>query len=133
MTDFIWIFAAAKAGGTASFLTTFGPLIIIVILFYVLLIAPQRKREKQHQALLNSLKKGDKVITTSGLYGEVYSVAQDTIVLEVAPKVKLTFQRRAIAGMLSPDAAASFSPSSPSSSASSASPKASRSTKKKKK
>ena len=130
MTEFIWFIAATKPSGTATFLTTFGPLIIIVILFYVLLLAPQRKREKKHKALLNTLKKGDKVVTSTGIYGEVFSVAQDTIVLEIAPKVKVTFQRNAIAGMLAPDAAANFSASSSKSTASASS---GRSTKKKKK
>lgn len=85
-----------KGGG--SLLLTFGPLLIIFALFYFLVLGPQRKKDKQHKAYLDNLRRGDKVVTSAGIHGEIYALAPDTIVLEVAPKVRLTVNRSAISG-----------------------------------
>jgi len=56
-----------------QFLVNFAPLIALFAIFYFLIIRPQQKAQKEHKAMLESLKKGDKVITNGGLYAEVVS------------------------------------------------------------
>ncbi|MBI2847790.1 MAG: preprotein translocase subunit YajC [Chloroflexi bacterium] len=71
------------AGGVSSFL----PLIIILILifgmFYFFMIRPIRQRERQHDRMVEELEKGDLVITAGGMYGEIESIDEDSIVLKV--------------------------------------------------
>ncbi len=70
---------------------------MMVAIFYLLLIRPQTKKQKEHQEMVKNLKKGDKVITTGGLYGEVVKVTDKDIILEVADKMHLRFTLGAIA------------------------------------
>lgn len=76
------------------------PLLIMVVIFYFLLYRPQKKQQKQRQVLLNSLKKGQKVLTVGGIYGEIVSLTEDTLVLQVFEKVEMKFARTAIAQVL---------------------------------
>lgn len=72
------------SGGTGGFdwqIIIF--LVVIFAIFYLLMIRPQRKRQKQQQTLLQELRKGDKVITAGGIYGEIDSVADDSVVIRV--------------------------------------------------
>lgn len=64
------------------------------------IIRPQRKRQKEHQQLVSSLKKGDEVVMTSGMLGRIDKVDDDYIVLEVADKLSLRFQRVAVHAIL---------------------------------
>lgn len=64
---------AGSAGGGpgGGMMGSLLPLLLMFLVFYILLIRPQQKRTKQHKELLNSLKKGDEVITSGGLFGKV--------------------------------------------------------------
>lgn len=80
-----------------------GPLIMqlvfligIFVVFYFFLILPQRRQQKREQEFRNSLKKGDKVITTSGIHGEIVAIEGDTLLLEVDKNVKLRIEKAAI-------------------------------------
>ncbi|MBP1728572.1 MAG: yajC, partial [Deltaproteobacteria bacterium] len=64
------------AGGGQSALTSLVPLIIMFAIFYFLLIRPQQKKAKEHKALLDALKKGDKVVTAGGMHGKVTAVEE---------------------------------------------------------
>jgi preprotein translocase subunit YajC len=75
------------------------PLVLIFALFYILLIVPMRKRQKTLQQLIENLKKGDRVITNGGLYGEVVAVAGSAVVLKVAENVKVKVAKSAISGL----------------------------------
>jgi preprotein translocase subunit YajC len=91
-------YAAQGSGGAASPISSMLiPLLLMVAIFYLLLIRPQSKKQKEHQELLKSLRKGDKVITTGGLYGEVVKVTEKDVIIEVADKVNLRFTLGAIA------------------------------------
>ncbi|MCK6511358.1 preprotein translocase subunit YajC [Myxococcota bacterium] len=93
MTGFSW-WIAQQAG--ASPLVQFIPLVLIFVLFYFMIIRPQRKRDSEHKNMLNNLRRGDKVITSSGVHGEISALTPDTIIVEIAPKVKVTMQRNAV-------------------------------------
>jgi preprotein translocase subunit YajC len=75
------------------------PMVAIFAIFYFLLVVPMRKRQKAVQTLVDNLKKGDRVVTTGGLYGEVAAIDTAVVVLKVADNVKLRVARSAIAGL----------------------------------
>lgn len=65
-------------------------------IFYFLLIRPQQKQRKEREAMLTSVKRGDRVVTSSGLHGTVVGLNEHTVVLKVTDQVKLEFDRSAI-------------------------------------
>jgi preprotein translocase subunit YajC len=65
-------------------------------IMYFVMIRPQQKQRREREALLAALKRGDRVVTTSGLHGTVTSLSEHTVVLRVADQVKLEFDRSAI-------------------------------------
>ncbi|TES87162.1 preprotein translocase subunit YajC, partial [Candidatus Aerophobetes bacterium] len=75
------------------------PLMLIFVIFYFLLILPQRKKQKQHKEMVKNLKKGDRVVTTGGVYGTVTRIKPDHVEVEVADKVRLRVQRGAISAL----------------------------------
>jgi preprotein translocase subunit YajC len=77
------------------------PLILMFAIFYFLLIRPQQKRAKTRNAMLQALKKGDKVITIGGLHGTIDQITEDQVVLKVGETTKLTFERSAINAVVS--------------------------------
>ncbi len=87
--------------GPAAMLTSFLPLILIFVIFYFLLIRPQSKKAKEHKEVLENLKKGDKVMTSGGLYGLIDDIDADTVTLKVGIKddVKIKINRGYIAGL----------------------------------
>ncbi len=89
--------AGGASGGMAGMVTSLLPLILIFVVFYFLLIRPQQKKAKEHQLMLDSVKKGDKIITAGGIYGLVESVGTNTLVLKVAENVKIKIGKGYIA------------------------------------
>ena len=82
---------------------SFGPLLLLVgfiVIFYFLLWRPQSKRAKEHRALLNSLAKGDEVVTSGGLIGKISRIADDIISLTIAEGVEVKIQKSAISTAL---------------------------------
>lgn len=86
------------SGNLVSTLIMFGA---IGLIFYFMIIRPQQKRAKERDKLLSSIQKGDKVMTSGGLYGVVDSLEEKTVLLKVADNVKLKFERSAIASVVS--------------------------------
>jgi preprotein translocase subunit YajC len=73
------------------------PTVVIFVIFYFLLIRPQSKKAKEHKDMLSNLKKGDKVITSGGIYGLIESVGDKTITLKIAENTKVKFGKSYIA------------------------------------
>ncbi len=73
------------------------PLILIFIVFYFLLIMPQQKKAKQHKQMLESIQKGDDVITSGGIHGKVVGITDQVLTLDVGEKVKIKVSREFIA------------------------------------
>ena len=94
--------AGQQGGGAGSMLTSFLPLILIFIIFYFLLIRPQQKRAKEHKQMLENIKKGDKVITASGIYGVVENVGTNTFTVKIAENVKVKIGKGHIAAVRPP-------------------------------
>lgn len=82
---------------TVGLIGTFVPIILMVALLYFFMIRPQNKKEKQAQAMRNSIEVGDEVTTIGGLVGRVAGIKEDTFVLETgADRVKIRMKRWAI-------------------------------------
>jgi preprotein translocase subunit YajC len=85
---------AGGAGGLGGFLI---PLALMFGIMYFLVILPQQRQRKKVQQMLSAIKNGDKVITTSGIYGTINGIDGDTVILKVADNVKIRVARAAIA------------------------------------
>ena len=85
-----------EGGGGMFTLVWFG---LIFVLMYLLLIRPQRKKQKEHERTLSELKKGDKVVTNSGLFGTIFAIDEERgrIVLKIGENTKLEFLKNSIA------------------------------------
>ena len=92
----------ATEGETSSDQGTIIPMIIFLVLLfamvYFLMIRPQRKRQKEQQQLLSELKRGDKIITNSGIYGVIESLSEDSAVIKVESGATMRIARTSIAG-----------------------------------
>jgi len=87
--------------GLMSNVILFGSIILI---FYFMIIRPQQKRAKERQKLIDSMKKGDKVITSGGMYGTIAGLDEKTVLVEIADKIKVKLDRSAIATIISDSA-----------------------------
>lgn len=93
---------AQAAGGGESGLITLLPIVLIFVVFYFLLIRPQQKKMKQHKAMVEALRRGDKVVTGGGLIGSVSKVINDNeIQVELAENVKVRVLRHTIQDVMS--------------------------------
>ena len=86
-----------SGGGSFLALIYFVPILLII---YFMLFRPQQKRQKEHQRMLTELRKGDKVITNSGMFGTVVGIneKENKIVLKVSENVKIEFLKSSVAG-----------------------------------
>jgi len=94
MESVAWAQGLGSGGGSgAGTILSFVPFVLIFVIFYFLLILPQQKKQKQQKALLEALKKGDKVVTSSGIWGTVTNLGKDTVTLQIADNTKIKMQR----------------------------------------
>ena len=98
MTDVAYAMGPTPGGGSPGGISVFIPLILMFAVFYFLLIRPQQKKQRTHQDMLKSLKVGDRVVTTGGLYGTIVAGGDHIIKLEIADKVRVDVGRSYIAG-----------------------------------
>jgi preprotein translocase subunit YajC len=87
--------AAPEAGSMMSFVV---PMIFMVVIFYFLLIRPQQKKAKEHKALLDNLKRGDRIITSGGMIGTIVNIDDQIVSVEIADKIRIEMGRPYIAG-----------------------------------
>ena len=88
-------------GDIQQILQTSWPILLMVVIFYFLLWRPQKKQQKERANLLGSLKRGQKIVTIGGIYGEIVELDDEKVKVQVSEKVELTFARSAIANVLS--------------------------------
>jgi preprotein translocase subunit YajC len=87
--------------GLMSNIILFGSIILI---FYFMIIRPQQKRAKERQKLIDSMKKGDKVVTSGGMYGTIAGLDDKTVLVQIADNVKVKLDRGSIASIVSESA-----------------------------
>lgn len=97
-------YAMGTAGGGATgggglLGTPLLPIILMLGIMWFFLIRPQQKKQKDHRAMLDNLKKGDRVVTSGGLIGRVTGLAEGTLTLEIADRVRVKISRGYVAGM----------------------------------
>jgi preprotein translocase subunit YajC len=92
---------AAPGAGSADFFVQLIPLILIFVIFYFFLIRPQQKKAKEHQKMIEGLRRGDQIITQGGLYAKIAKVAEDHVEAEIAPNVKVKLVKGTISGVVS--------------------------------
>ena len=83
-------------GAEPNPIMTFLPLVLIIVVFYFFMIRPQMKKQKELSAFRNSLAKGDKVVTTGGIYGKIIEMKDTTVLLQVDDNVKIRVDKAAI-------------------------------------
>jgi len=104
-----WLISAAEAmglpgtgtggAGGGGGLMGLLPLVLMFAIFYFLLIRPQQKKAKQHKEMLSSLKRGDSIITTGGIYGRIVEVNDTSMNVEVADKVRIKMAKGFVHGL----------------------------------
>ena len=88
-----------------SLLASLLPLIILFVIFYLLVILPQQRQAKKHKEMVESLKKGDKIVTTGGIIGEVVRNEPNNLVIRIAKDVEVRIDKSAVARKLNDEEA----------------------------
>ena len=99
MTNFAYLFLMgqpAGAAGQSNPLVTFLPLILVFVVFYFFMIRPQMRKQKEMTTYRSSLKKGDKVVTTGGIYGRINDVKDNYVTMDVGGDIKLKVDKSAL-------------------------------------
>jgi preprotein translocase subunit YajC len=84
--------------GDSGQLTAFLPFALILAIFYVLILMPMQRRQKKVQEFQGSLKVGDKIVTTGGIYGQITRVNDKSVQLQIADKVRIEIARASVGG-----------------------------------
>lgn len=92
------LLAQTSPAGAQGLLVTLFPFALIITIFYLLVLMPMRRRQKKVQEFQGSLKVGDRVITTGGIYGQVTKVGEQSVQLQIADKVRVDVARSAVGG-----------------------------------
>ncbi len=95
----------SAGSSTAALFVQILPILAIGLVFYFLVIAPANKQRKKTQEMLSSLKKGDRVVTSGGIYGTVQGVEADVVYLKIADNVKVKLARSAVTGIVTGETA----------------------------
>ena len=88
--------AQPKGGEQGNPLMSFLPLILIIVVFYFFMIRPQVKRQKDLRKFRESLAKGDKVITTGGIYGKITDVKENALIIEIDNNVRIKVDKNSV-------------------------------------
>ncbi|WP_264375864.1 preprotein translocase subunit YajC [Wolbachia endosymbiont (group B) of Sphaerophoria taeniata] len=96
------VFAVDATNNVSASVASFIPLILIFVVFYFLIIRPNHKKLKEHRRMIDQIKRGDTVITSSGIIGEVNKVDEVNaqLILEIAPKIEIKILKSAISEIL---------------------------------
>ena len=103
-TSIAYAMAGGGGGGTSqgSPLLQLAPFILMFVIFYFLLIRPQQKKAKEHREMIANLKKGDRIITSGGIYGRVTGMDDNTLTVEISDKVRVKVARGNVSGLVGP-------------------------------
>jgi preprotein translocase subunit YajC len=88
---------AGNGGDSSTGLLSLVPFLLIFVVFYFLLILPQQRRQKKQRELLAAIKKGDKIVTTGGIWGTITNLDKETVTVQIADNTKVRMQRDHVA------------------------------------
>ena len=87
------------AGGPSP-IVSLMPIALMFVVLYFLLIRPQQKRAREHDTMIQNLKRNDEIVTTGGIYGRIQSLAEAVLVVEIAPNVRVRVDRAQVANVV---------------------------------
>jgi preprotein translocase subunit YajC len=87
-------------GGSGSLISTVIMFGAIFAIFYFMIIRPQQKRAKEREKLLSNIEKGDKIVTSGGVHATIVGIEEKTVLIEIAPNVKVKVERSAIGSVI---------------------------------
>ena len=90
----------APAAPGPSPMVSLAPIALMFIVLYFLLIRPQQKRAREHETMVQNVKRNDEIVTTGGIYGRVQSIADKILVVEIAPNVRIRLEREQVANVV---------------------------------
>jgi preprotein translocase subunit YajC len=105
MNAIVQTLAQATTTSTGSGIASVLPIVAMIAIFWFVLVVPQRRQAKAHEALISALQKGDKVVTSGGLIGEITSLTEDQVTLRSGSS-SVVVERARIAKRLGPPPAA---------------------------
>ena len=96
MNNFMLIFLMPSQQEGASPVPSFVFLLLIIVVFYFFMIRPQMKKQKDLKTYRENLSKGDKIVTTGGIYGKVLDIKDQTVTMEIADNVRIKIDKNAV-------------------------------------
>ena len=96
MLGFILLGMQPAEGGDANPIMQFLPLLLLIVVFYFFMIRPQMKKQKEIRKYRENLQKGDKVITTGGIYGKITEIKEQTVTLEISENVRIKVDKNGL-------------------------------------
>ena len=93
----VWAMGAVPEGGSAWLQLV--PFALVLAIFYFIILLPMKRKQQKVQEFLDSLKVGDRVITTGGIYGQITRLGEQSVQLQIADKVRIEVSRAAIGGI----------------------------------
>lgn len=99
------IFSSCAPPGTGgessgSAITSFIPFILIFVLFYLLILRPQQKQNRERQNMLKNVKRGDKILSSGGIYGKVVNVSDNELSVEIAKGINIQMSRSGVSAII---------------------------------
>ncbi|MFZ1081049.1 MAG: preprotein translocase subunit YajC [Candidatus Kryptoniota bacterium] len=91
---------SGDGGGGGSMVSTLVMFAAIIAIFYFMIIRPQGKRQKDRQKMLETMKKGDKVVTSGGMHGKIVAMEDKTVLLEISDNVKVKVEKSAVTAII---------------------------------
>lgn len=99
MSGLAWAQGAGPAAGPGP-LVNLMPIALMFVILYFLMIRPQQKRAREHDTLVQNLKRGDDIVTNGGIHGRVQALADKILTVEIAPNVRIRLDRDQVASVL---------------------------------
>jgi len=96
MNNLFILLQSTGTPGAPNPITSLLPLILIIVVFYFFMIRPQVKRQKELKNFRSSLNKGDKIITTGGIYGKITDIKDQTVTVEIADNIRVRVDKNAV-------------------------------------
>ncbi len=98
MSGIAWAQGAGGAAGPGP-LVNLMPIALMFVILYFLMIRPQQKRAREHETMVQNLKRGDEIVTTGGIHGKIHAVADKILTVEIAPNIRIRLERDQVANV----------------------------------
>lgn len=100
MSGIAWAQGVGGAAAGPGPLVNLMPIALMFVILYFLMIRPQQKRAREHETMVQNLKRGDDVVTTGGIHGRIHAIADKILTVEIAPNVRIRLDRDQVASVV---------------------------------